>query len=71
MLALGALAVFLAMLVALPLVASVECVEDHKAAFGHLMTDPIWFEEDGQQVTFFGTDKVRACLQGKGPLLPL
>ncbi|KAH7713422.1 hypothetical protein AAVH_19218 [Aphelenchoides avenae] len=57
LLGLGALAVFLAMLVALPLVASVECVEDHKAAFGHLMTDSIWFDERGQQAAFFGTDK--------------
>lgn len=37
---------------------AVQSVDDHEAAFGHLMMDPVWYA-DAKKVIFFGADKVR------------
>ncbi|KAI1698686.1 hypothetical protein DdX_17763 [Ditylenchus destructor] len=29
---------------------------DHSATFGHLMSDPIWFDKDGKQAVFAGAE---------------
>lgn len=58
LLALGALAMFLASLLAITIVLGVTSTENHQATFGHLMMDPIWFDDNGTQTKFFGADKV-------------
>lgn len=37
---------------------AIDSVEDSKAAFGHLMTDPIWREEG---IVYHGADVVKIC----------
>lgn len=59
LLGLGALAMFLASLLAITIVLGVTSTENHQATFGHLMMDPIWFDDSGAQTKFFGADKVR------------
>ncbi|KAH7693559.1 SRJ-21 protein [Aphelenchoides avenae] len=55
LLGLGAI-VSLALGLAVSIVSACLSVTDHKAEFGHLMQDPLWFD-DGKQVVFFGADK--------------
>ncbi|KAH7697142.1 hypothetical protein AAVH_35778 [Aphelenchoides avenae] len=38
------------------IVTALVSTSDHKATFGHLMQDPLWFV-DGKQVVFFAADK--------------
>lgn len=40
-------------------------VPDPKAAFGHLMTDPMW-TMDGEKAAYFGADKVGHLERGTG-----
>lgn len=54
---LGLVGVVFATAIAITVVKACMDVDDHKAAFGDLMSDPLWFD-DGVQVTFFGADKV-------------
>ncbi|KAH7716222.1 7TM GPCR protein [Aphelenchoides avenae] len=56
LLLLASCTVLLSIKIGMFLYLAVQSVDDHEAAFGHLMTDPMWYD-DGRKVIFFGADK--------------